>query len=363
MIATPRPIVYISPYYEPEVHSGANRRFDELIRRFARDYGTHFTLIVTEGKAPSWYTGNLIEVHYNFNHASKIRAVREIGEALEKLPPSIVICESVPIPLHALRRHVHFQVAYDFRYFTGDSKSLLYRMAFSHYLKSQWQHSEYMVTSSDFSISELVKYVDYNPARIVKSFFGIDESILALRATPLPEKEYDVIYVGHFEKRKNHEPLIRALAHMGTNPRVLFCGRDNGMQKLLQDLCRELGLTQVTFTHGKTDTELWDLYRKSRVFAYPSIYEGFGIPLIEALALNIPVACSDIPVFHEVGGSFPTFFNPHDPEDIAKTLTNLLANPPSYDEAAIRTHLAQFFWENIYTRFVEDVTARAASRD
>ena len=153
------PVIYVSPYYDPKVYSGGNRRFGELVERFKRDLGDNFTLVVTKGKAPEGWSGKLVEIAYEFNHVSKFSAAKEIAEFLDTQPPSIVILESVPIPFASLARHVHFQVAYDFRYFTGESKGFLYRMAFSQYLKNQWSRSEYMVTSSDFSIDELKKYV------------------------------------------------------------------------------------------------------------------------------------------------------------------------------------------------------------
>jgi len=357
-----RRIIYISPYYDPKVHSGANRRFDEVIARFSRDYGDRFTLIVTKGKAPAGYTGNLVEVNYEFNHKSKFSAAAEIGKALDALPPSIVICESVPIPFKALKRHAHFQVAYDFRYFTGESKGFWYRLVFSNYLRRQWARSEWMVTCSDFSIDELHKYVHYPRERVVKSFFGIDERVLALADTPAPEKDIDLIYVGHFEKRKNHEPFLRAVAKLDPTLRVFCLGRDNGLLAPLQALAKELGLVNTTLTsESKSDTELWTLYRKSRVFAYPSIYEGFGIPLIEAIGLRIPVACTDMPVFHEVGGDFPAFFDAYNPDDIALKLGAMLKDPPVYDAQKVHDHLKQFFWEEIYKDFVRDVTLRATT--
>lgn len=349
------PIVYISPYYDPEVHSGGNRRFNELVWRFKRDLGEDFTLVVTKGKAPKGWDGKLIEVTYEFNHTSKFATANEIGKLLSTLPPSIVVLESVPIPFDALKRHTHIQVAYDFRYFTGDSKGFLYRLAFSQYLKNQWARSQYMLTCSDFSIDELKKYVGYDPKDVIKSFFGIDERVLDIARTPAPEKEYDIIYVGHYEKRKNHEALIRAIALIDKNLRVLFIGRDNGLELLLKNLCTELGLTNVEFGKSVDDTTLWNMYRKSRVFAYPSTYEGFGIPTIEALALGIPAVISDIPVFHEVGGDLVSYFDPHDPKDIAEKIKEKLVDGKVPTPEQVRAHLEQFFWENIYKKMLTDM--------
>jgi glycosyltransferase involved in cell wall biosynthesis len=260
----------------------------------------------------------------------------------------------VPIPFSSLLRHVHFQVAYDFRYFTGDSKGFLYRMAFSQYLKNQWSRSPFMVTCSDFSINELNKYVGYDPKRVVKSFFGIDERVLDIAHEPAPEKEYDIIYVAHYEKRKNHEPLLRAIALIDKGLKVYFLGRDNGLEQSLHALCGELGLTNVEFGKSVDDRTLWNKYRKSKVLANPSLYEGFGIPTIEALALGVPAVISDIPVYHEVGADLVTYFDPNDPKDIAEKIKARLADGKVPDAESVRSHLTQFFWENIYKKFLED---------
>ncbi|MBP6924271.1 MAG: glycosyltransferase [Candidatus Pacebacteria bacterium] len=350
------PFVYITPYYEPNVHSGANRRFVELYSRFYRDYPNDFTLIVAHGKIPPGYTGKVIEVDYEFNHLSKFKATQQIAKALDSLPPSIVICESIPIPFKALKRHTHFQVAYDFRYFRNESKGFFYRLLFSSFLKQQWSKSEFMVTCSNYSIDELKLHVGYDPKRVTKSYFGIDEKVLDIAHTPAPTKDVDIIYVGHYEKRKNHEPLLRAIALIDKNLKVRFIGRDLGLKDSLTKLKDELGLTNTSITtENIPDSELWDLYRRSRVFAYPSVYEGFGIPLIEALALDIPVVCTDMNVFHEVGNTFASFFNPNDPADIAEKIKMALENPITPPAEKIRSHLEKFFWENIYNKFVEDL--------
>lgn len=354
-----RRVVYVSPYFDPRVISGANRRFDELVQRFARDVGADFTLIVARGMAPTWWAqgsngARLIEVQYRFNHPSKFSAAREIARALDAMPPSIVVIESVPIPYRALKRHAHFQVVYDFRYFTGDSKSALYRMIFAPYLRRQWARAEYMVTCSEFSIQELQKYIGFDSTRVVKSFFGIPERLVDEGDTPLPPKEIDLFYAAHFEKRKNHEPLLRAIALVDKNMKALFTGADNGLRGSLEQLAAQLGLVNVRFGRV-SDKELWEAYRTARLYASPTIYEGFGIPVIESLALGTPVIASDLPFSHEVGGDLISYFDPHAPEDIARAIREQLAQPKIASRESVRAHMQQFFWENIYAKFLSDL--------
>lgn len=350
------PVVYVNPYYNPAVPSGANRRMNEIIPRLAKDYGDDFTLIVTKGMAhPDWKFRNIIEVNYEFNHRTKFRAAREIGAALDRLPPSIAIVESIPIPFRALKRHRHFQVAWDFRYFYPFSKSLLYRIFFTRYLKYEWGHSEFMVTCSEFSMDELERRVGYPRERIVKSFFGVSEKIFDVPHLPPEKKEYDLIYVGHFDGHKNHAPLVEALGMMDKDLKVLFIGVDNGKLAGLKVRAAELGLANITWTTERNEQKVWEYYTKSRIFVSPSLYEGFGMPTIEALALGLPVAISDIKVFREVGGDLATYFNPKDPADIKEKLEKLLADPTPPSPEVVRAQLAQFTWENIYRKFVEDV--------
>lgn len=354
------PIVYASPYYDPNVPSGANRRFDEICKRLLEDYGDTFTLIVARGRRPSWWSGkNLIEVDYRFDHSSKFRAAREIGRAIDSLPPSIVILESIPIPLRALQRHRHFQTAYDFRYFHAFSKNFLYRTLFSNYLKYEWRRSGHIITCSEFSIDELEKHVGYPRERVVKSFFGINEKIFDVPRNQV--KEYDIIYVGHFDKHKNHVPLIDALALVDKNLKVLFVGVDNGLQASLEVRAKGCGLRNVLFKTVRNETEVWKLYTKSRIFVSPSLYEGFGMPTIEALALGLPIVLSDIPVFHEVGGDLATYFDPHNPHDIAEKLRTALAHPEPPSPERAREHLKPYVWAEIYRTFVADIR-RLSSR-
>lgn len=352
-----KPIVYISPYYDPKVPSGANRRFNEICSRLLADFGDNFTLVVAKGKVPEWWSGkNLVEVDYQFNHKSKFSAAKEIATLLDSLPPSIVIMESIPIPFRALKRHTHFQAAYDFRYFYGFSKSFLYRLFFTQYLKYQWRNCQHIVTCSEFSIDELAHHIGYPRSQVVKSFFGINDNIFNVPHLPLEKKEYDFIYVGHFDGHKNHAPLIEALGMMDKNIKVLFIGVDNGKLAGLKMRATELGLSNITFTTIRDEKQVWEMYTKSRVFVSPSIYEGFGMPTIEALALGLPVAISDIKVFHEVGGDLATYFNPMDPNDIKAKLEQVLASPTPPPVEKVRAALEQFTWSAIYKKFLEDIS-------
>ena len=352
----PERVINISPYFDPAVPSGANRRFDEICRRLLADYGDRFTLVVAKGKVPAWWSGkNLHEVDYHFDHRSKFTVKREIARILDALPPSIVFMESIPVPFSALKRHIHIQTAYDFRYFHPFSKSFWYRLLFSSYLKRQWGKCQYILTCSEFSIDELATYVGFPRKRVIKSFFGINEKIFDVPHLPADQKTYDVIYVGHFDGHKNHAPLIDALAPLDKSLRVLFIGVDNGLLASLKKRAAQHGLTNIEWMTVRDEKKVWEYYTRSRVFVSPSLYEGFGMPTIEALALGLPAAISDIPVFHEVGGDLVSYFDPKDPKDIARVIKEKLAEFSPPPKERVRAHLEQFLWSTIYKKLREDV--------
>ncbi|HGJ65372.1 TPA: glycosyltransferase family 1 protein, partial [bacterium] len=101
------------------------------------------------------------------------------------------------------------------------------------------------------------------------------------------------------------------------------------------------------------DDKLIELYSNAVCFVYPSLYEGFGIPPLEAQACGCPIVISDIPVFKEVYANSALFFNPYDPEDMAKKIENII------DSSNMRKELIQkgfknvkkYTWENSARQF------------
>ncbi len=349
-------LIYCSPYFDPAVPSGANRRFLELVERFDRQFGSDFELIIAEGKKPAGIKNAVVsEIKYRPKSIlSKISAWRQIARVLDSREPSIFINEFLPVPFRSASRHKHFQVVYDLRYFT-DNMSLPYRLRYVLPLKREWFKSQYLVTCSDFSKSEIYKYIGREPRDIITSYFGIDKNLLSEGDSPSETKDIDILFVGHFEKRKNHSNLIKALSLVDKNLKVKLIGVDNGLKDENVKLAKNLGLRDIEFFTLNSDRELWQYYRRARLFVFPSHYEGFGIPLIEALALGTPVACSDIPVFREIGGSLPAFFDQNDPQDMAQKIKKCLDSGDPPDRQAVRRQLRQFLWDEIYEKFVSDV--------
>jgi glycosyltransferase involved in cell wall biosynthesis len=127
---------------------------------------------------------------------------------------------------------------------------------------------------------------------------------------------------------KNLPALVDALALIDphTRPTLVFAGHatDDGT---LRSAALAAGVGDSVQTLGRlTDEQLEDLYAQAACLVLPSLHEGFGLPVLEAMARSLPVACSDIPALREVAADAAVYFDPHAPEQIAARVTELLAD-------------------------------------
>jgi glycosyltransferase involved in cell wall biosynthesis len=147
-----------------------------------------------------------------------------------------------------------------------------------------------------------------------------------------------VLNVGTVEPRKNQIALLRAFARASTqlkDVKVAIAGAPGwGQQQVAEEIDRlNLG-KRVVLTGKVTAGELAALYSRALVFALPSLYEGFGLPLVEALGFGIPSVASSIPALMEVGGPAAIYVDPRDTEQLSGALCQLA------QDGALRLHLA-----------------------
>lgn len=171
-------------------------------------------------------------------------------------------------------------------------------------------------------------------------------------ATGIVPQKY-ILYVGTIEPRKNIECLVEAYALLPKEIRegyslVLAGGKGWRDEGILAAIERERAAGHNIIQTGYiTEQEKSALYDNAACFVLPSHYEGFGMPIFEAMQHSVPVAISDIAVFHEVGGDAALFFNKDDPHDIAKKITRLLEDKSLRNQliASGKERLDLFSWE------------------
>jgi glycosyltransferase involved in cell wall biosynthesis len=123
-----------------------------------------------------------------------------------------------------------------------------------------------------------------------------------------------VLCVGAVRPHKNQRLLVEALAHLPEDVGVVLAGVQELGADELEQRAGELGVAdRLVLTGYLEDAELEGLWRVAACAAFPTHAEGFGLPVLEAMQRGVPVACSDIPVLHEVGGPSTRYFDPDDP--------------------------------------------------
>lgn len=174
----------------------------------------------------------------------------------------------------------------------------------------------------------------------------------------LPERY--LLSVGSIVKRKNLEVVLRALAQLPAGDRLplVAVGRGRGYTQALRKLAAELGIAELFLVVDSLDdtTELIEVIRSAALFLYPSVYEGFGIPVIEALLCGTPVIASSAAAIREAGGPGARYVDPHDVTGFAEAIQKDLQHPAQARErmAAGRRYVqANFHSASVSERLIK----------
>ncbi len=207
--------------------------------------------------------------------------------------------------------------------------------------------------------NEAVRLLKVNPEKITVVHLGISEAFNKLPSTEALDRARRIVgnddvpfvlFVGTIEPRKNLEGLLHGfkLSGLTNNHRLVVVGakgwKTSGIYKLVKKL--DLGDT-VVFRGFISDGELSALYRLATLLCYPSFEEGFGLPVLEAMACGCPVVTSGIPAIREVGGDVPIYIDPKSIESIASALRKVAENKYSRETMARRgiERASMFSWE------------------
>jgi O-antigen biosynthesis alpha-1,3-rhamnosyltransferase len=205
---------------------------------------------------------------------------------------------------------------------------------FNLFFKRRLPYAAHIITISEFMRAEMLHELPVTPEQVTAiplapdvSFFPrLHEDVAKMLDFNNLPKDY-ILFVGTLEPRKNLSILIKALALVKSEiPLVLVGWHGWGDKEWFQDVQR-LGLEGRVYRTGYIDEEtLAGLYSGARIFIYPSFYEGFGLPVLEAMSCGCPVICSRAASLPEVAGDAAIFFNPHSPRELAQAIEGLLGS-------------------------------------
>ena len=193
-----------------------------------------------------------------------------------------------------------------------------------------------IITISHFSKARIVSALDVDPGKVHVAYLGYQA-----QATPPNhgEREDFLLYPARMWAHKNHARLVEAVAFVRNERptlRLVLTGDPGGHSEDLPEWVENRGLV--------SRDELNDLYRRAACLVFPSLYEGFGLPPIEAMSLGCPTAVATSGALPEVCGSASEYFDPTSPADIARGIVQAL-NDSSRLSALGPEHAASFSWK------------------
>jgi glycosyltransferase involved in cell wall biosynthesis len=203
--------------------------------------------------------------------------------------------------------------------------------------KRMLKMADKILTVSNFTKSELMEIYNLESARIEVINLGLDSekyNLNKIKPTSLDKFELTkpyLIFIGRLEEKKNIVNLIKGFNLLKTKfhldyQLVLIGSSGYGKKKIFKEINESPYKKDIKIFGWLPEEEKINLLAKAKIFIYPSFYEGFGLPLLEAMSLKVPIVASDIPVHREIAENAAIFFQPTNFEELAKTINELANN-------------------------------------
>jgi glycosyltransferase involved in cell wall biosynthesis len=203
------------------------------------------------------------------------------------------------------------------------------------------KRADRIIAISEFTKKEIIKYYSINPEKIEVVYNAISDDFSVSDFSPeileevrrrynLPENF--ILYVGTMQPRKNIPRLIETFSIIKNKipeiKLVLVGDRSahNFDKKIDEAISKNNIRDSIIFPGYINQEDIAEVYNLSRIFVFPSLYEGFGIPILEAMSQKIPVLLSDIPVNHEIAKDAGLYFNSESLDEISEKLYNSLTD-------------------------------------
>lgn len=245
------------------------------------------------------------------------------------------------LPEGRLRRAV--STFHDLFVLTGDYSTPEFRRRFAAQARDAAARSDLIITVSAFTASQVEGLLGVEKERIRVVHHGVRP--VAQFAAP---REPVILHVGAIQTRKNIARLVEAFESVPSGWRLVLAGSTGfGAQEILRRIEASPRRDSIEVLGYVSAAELAALYRRASVFAFPSLDEGFGMPVLDAMAAGVPVLTSNRSALPEVAGDAALLVEPTSTESIAEALGRLTSSEELRREMAARglRRVAEFTWE------------------
>jgi len=215
---------------------------------------------------------------------------------------------------------------------------------FNEYLPPSLEKAQHILTISEFSKREIIEYFGVKPEKISVSYCGLpagfqphseEQTMAALKQYGLHYKKY-FLYVGTIEPRKNLEILLDAYLKLPKEIQVQYklviTGAFGWKFESFLEKAKKINRNQLIMPGYVSEDHLQQIMGGAYCFLYPSLYEGFGIPPLEAMASGVPVIASDCTSLTEVVGDAGILLSADDTQQWTETIVTLVEDPQKYQQ-------------------------------
>lgn len=290
-------------------------------------------------------------------------AVTSIGKTAGEIPTAVILYDIIPY----IHRKPYLEEPVVERWYLEKIDHL--------------RRADLLLSISESSRQETIRYLHVDGHSVINISTAADAQFMPRDVPPSRrnglKERYGlncplIMYTGGIDYRKNVEGLIRAYAGLQTEIRekhqlAIVCSVQKRDRRRLIDLGAEKGLkpNDLIITGFIPDEDLVDLYNLCTVFVFPSFHEGFGLPILEAMACGAPVLGSNTSSLPEVIGRDDALFDPHDDRDIAVKLSRVLTDEP-FRKSLVQHGLErarQFSWDTTAKRALSALERQHRERE
>lgn len=324
------------------------------------------------------FLGDEQEIHHSFKNAKIIPYNHPIYSIKEQLyiPVKVPRCDvfwspHINIPLLPVLTKKRLVTIHDMFHTAQMHTMSRIKKAYTRLILNSLNiYKPEVITVSEFSKSEILKYTKIPENKITVSYNGYDTEKFKLNGVSpsLGQSDKYLLYVGNIKPHKNLNLIVEAFRILKNetqlNPKLKIVGKKDGF--IMGDDTVATNITKynlddnIQFTGKINDKELVEIYQHASFLIFPSKYEGFGLPPLEAMACGCPSIVSDISVFRELYQQSVLYTPLEDPRQLANNIQDALSNNQKLDtlKSSFPTILEKYSWkksQEIHLRVIENL--------
>lgn len=307
----------------------------------------------------SYYTDNDRFIIHHKANAYKLWRYYSISEDLKRDKIDVYIGLSNELPRKLSDNGIKsLVIIHDLLYKYYPSQfTFIDRLIIKHKLKHALTSADQVIAVSQHTQSDIVKNHSISAGKL-KVIYQSANKLFRVKPSTLHNGDY-LLCVGSINKRKNLKLLVEAYNHMDDNDRVpvVIAGDGRSYKTELIEIIKSYNLEHLfTFVGYVSDEKLIELYKKAIALIFPSRYEGFGIPVLESLSVNIPVVACNSSSIAEVVGQHGIVIDSFDSVDLSKAIIQII-DPDNRQNLlnGVENHLIKFQAKVICKEYMQSI--------